>query len=167
MSDLLPQISGAVAGGLVGGFSGFVVNVVHERLGQARARHNVASALVGEIEGLCEHIKYSSIASGPQTENTSGVPAYTLFRGERDYNPIYRSMGVNFGLLPNPLPRRLVKWHVSLAVSLERAHEIHELSSARDPELATLLAAAAEHQRRAYAKLLGDAERLIADLSKL
>ena len=167
MIALLPQISGAIAGGLVGGFSGFIVNVVHERLGRARTRHNVAGALVGEIEGLCEHIKLSSLATDDRDKE--GIPAYALFRGERDYNPIYRSMGVNFGLLSAPLPRDLVNWHVTLAMCLERAHEIHELARARerDPVLDGDLAEVAQYQRRAFADLLARAEELVVDLSQL
>ena len=43
------QISGAVAGGLVGGFCGFVANSFQERQQFRRARRNIACALIGDI----------------------------------------------------------------------------------------------------------------------
>ncbi len=46
------QIAGAVAGGLVGGFSGFIASTVQQRQVLRRARRNVASALSGELEAL-------------------------------------------------------------------------------------------------------------------
>jgi len=83
------QLSGAVAGGLVGGFSGFVANSFQERQQFRRTRQNVACALVGEIDALRQHIEENYLAKlradlqslGP---NKRQYPYYA-FRGERDY----------------------------------------------------------------------------------
>jgi hypothetical protein len=56
------QLSGVVAGGLVGGFSGFVANSFQERQQFGRTRQNVACALVGEIDALRQHIEESYLA---------------------------------------------------------------------------------------------------------
>ena len=53
MMDLpWPQISGAIAGGLFGGFSGFVAKQPARTKGEAAYSKNVACALIGEIEAL-------------------------------------------------------------------------------------------------------------------
>ena len=58
----LVQLSGAVAGGIVGGFSGFIANFLQEQKRQRQTRRNVAAALIGEVEALCEYLQkaYSS-----------------------------------------------------------------------------------------------------------
>ena len=131
-----PQIFGAVAGGLVGGFSGFVANNVHARSETRRARRNVASALVGEISALCHQIK-TLFPTVPDLSNGEADPSAIRrrhFRGERDYMPIFRALGSHVGVLPAPLPRDLVAWYTGLAICLERAHELHELALQRDPD---------------------------------
>jgi hypothetical protein len=136
------QLSGAVAGGLVGGFSGFVANSFQERQQFRRARQNVACALVGEIDALRQHIEENYLAKlradlqslGP---NKRQYPYYA-FRGERDYMPVFHSLGSNVGALPTPLPRDLVRRYTRLAVSLERAHVLHELALQPNPERPTL-----------------------------
>ena len=56
------QLSGAVAGRLVGGFSGFFANSFQERQQFRRTRRNVACALVGEIDALRQHIENNYLA---------------------------------------------------------------------------------------------------------
>jgi hypothetical protein len=119
------QISGAIAGGLVGGFSGFIANNIQERQQFWRTRRNVACALLGEIEGLGAHIEEHYLAKlradlQHLAPNNRTFP-YHAFRGERDYMPVFRALGSNIGLLPSPLPRDLVRWYTRLAVCLERA----------------------------------------------
>ena len=61
---MVPNI-GAIAGGLVGGFSGFVTNSFHEGHQFRRARQNVACALVGEIDALSAMTKHREFLSKP------------------------------------------------------------------------------------------------------
>jgi hypothetical protein len=166
-----PQISGAIAGGVVGGFSGFVANSIGDWRQQSRMRHNVAGALIGEMEGLCEHINQSLLGALATdiaaAGNISDMPVYRLFRGERDYIPIYRSVGVHFGLLPSPMPRDLVNWYTGISIGLERARELHDLVGRRDPnctEVATQLWASLQ---QSFADLMARADDLIEKLSKL
>jgi hypothetical protein len=56
------QMSGAITGGLVGSFSGFVANSFHEHRVRLRARRNIACALVGEIGALSEYIESNYLA---------------------------------------------------------------------------------------------------------
>src|SRR6266404_5420311 len=44
------QMSGAIAGGLVGSFAGFLANIIRARLEFRRHRHSVASAIMGELQ---------------------------------------------------------------------------------------------------------------------
>ncbi len=93
------QLSGAVAGGLVGGFSGFVANSFQERQQFGRTRQNVACALVGEIDALRQHIEENHLAKRRAelqfvAPNKSPYP-YHAFRGEHDYMPVFRSLGGN------------------------------------------------------------------------
>ena len=126
------QISGAVAGGLVGGFSGFVANNVHARRENRQAKRNVASALRGEIGAIIHLIEAHFTAS--DADGAEGQLRRRHFRGERDYMSIFRALGSHIGVLPAPLPHDLVAWYTALAMCLERAHELHELRLRRDPE---------------------------------
>ena len=130
------QISGAVAGGLVGGFSGFVANNVHARRETRRARRNVASALIGEISALAHYIKnlFLAVPALDEGEPDPSEIRRRHFRGERDYMPIFRALGSHVGVLPTPLPHDLVVWYTGLAMCLERARELHELRLQRDPD---------------------------------
>jgi len=130
------QISGAVAGGLVGGFSGFIANNVQGRREIRRARRNVASALIGEISALSDYIEtlFLRIAALDEGQTDSSDIRRRHFRGERDYMPIFRALGSHIGLLPTPLPRDLAAWYTGLAMCLERARELHELRLQRDPD---------------------------------
>jgi hypothetical protein len=125
------QISGAIAGGLVGGFSGFIANNFQERRKNRNEMRSVACALVGEISALYEHIEKSylpRLSENYQGLDRSDIYPYYHFRGERDYMPVFRSLGSHVGILPSPLPRDLVSWYTHLAVCLERARDLHELA---------------------------------------
>ena len=71
MIDLpLAQMSGAVAGGIVGGFSGFIANFLQEQKRQRQTRRNVAAALTGEIEALCEYLQKGYLSKlRPEPQN--------------------------------------------------------------------------------------------------
>src|SRR5882757_10597612 len=57
MTDVLwLQMSGAIAGGLVGSFAGFLASIIRARLEFRRHRHSVASAIMGELQALREHV---------------------------------------------------------------------------------------------------------------
>jgi hypothetical protein len=164
------QISGAAAGGLVGGLAGFVANSVQQHREMQRARRNIACALAGEIEALCRHIENNDLArlraDVGATLDGQGR-RYHHFRGERDYMPIFRSLGSDVGFLLKPLPSDLVYWYTLLAVSLERAAELHDVSLRYSPELAEYRAEVAELQRAGFSELIRLAKPLLERLSEL
>lgn len=123
------QMSGAIAGGLVGSFAGFLASIIRARLEFRRHRHSVASALVGELQALREHVSAHYLVRLDSIGTTSVQPfPYHRFRAERDYMPIFRSLGQRIGYLPSPLPRDLAFWYTGFTVCLERAHELNELA---------------------------------------
>jgi hypothetical protein len=123
------QMSGAIAGGLVGSFAGFLASIIRARLEFRRHRHSVASALVGELQALREHVSAHYLVRLDSIGTTSVQPfPYRRFRAERDYMPIFRSLGQSIGYLPSPLPRDLAFWYTGFTVCLERAHELNELA---------------------------------------
>jgi hypothetical protein len=164
-----PQISGAIAGGLFGGFSGFVASSLQERAERGRRQRNVACALIGEIEGLCRHIdnRLGTLRGDLQAMEAQRDYTYHHFRGERDYMLVYRSLGKNVGLLPNPLPRDLVSWYIGLAVCLERENELHQLALQRNPEWLDYALEVAVLQSAAFTELLKHAAPLVDRLSRL
>jgi hypothetical protein len=164
-----PQISGAIAGGLFGGFSGFIANSLQERAERRRSLRNVACALIGEIEGLRRHIdnRLGTLRSDLQALEVQRDYTYHHFRGERDYMLVYRSLGKNVGLLPVPLPRDLVSWYIALAVCLEREHELHELALQRSPEWLDYAVGVAVLQSDAFTELLKLSVPLLDRLSRL
>lgn len=105
------QISGAVVGGLLGGFSGFIADHVQDHQQFRRSRQNIACALVGEIDALRAHIEENYLAklrADVQSVASNNRPLpYHAFRGERDYMPVFRSLGSNVGVLPSPPMRGL------------------------------------------------------------
>jgi hypothetical protein len=128
------QMSGAIAGGLVGSFAGFLASIIRARLEFRRHRHGVASALVGELQALREHVSAQYLVHLDNIGTTSARAfPYHRFRGERDYMPIFRSLGQSIGCLPSPLPRDLAFWYTGFTVCLERAHELNELARQHDP----------------------------------
>lgn len=167
-----PQISGAIAGGVFGGFSGFIANSVQRRYDNRSRVRNVASALSAEIGALCQHIEGSYLAT--LDVQPASLPAqspshfrYYGFRGERDYMPVFRSLGATIGFLPRPLPHDLVSWYTGLAVCLERAHELHEIGMRREPEWLERSLEVAALQRASFSTLLERASTLVERLGKL
>jgi hypothetical protein len=160
----LLQISGAVAGGLVGSFSGFLANTVHDVRERQRTRRNLACALIGEIDVLSQYIQvYLDLLR----ESMRGDQPRHHFRGERDYTSVYRSIGAGIGLLPTPLPRDLVAWYTGFATGLERAHALHDLTASGDPDLNDHAQKLGELQETSFKKLLADAKPLLEQLSQL
>jgi hypothetical protein len=110
------QMSGAIAGGLVGSFSGFIANSFHEHRVRRRVRRNVACALIGEMQTLTQYIEDNylvllrrSIEAAASAEGQ--MASHHYFRGDRDYMPVYRAIGATVGFLPTPLPRDLISWY--------------------------------------------------------
>lgn len=171
----LLQLSGAVAGGIVGGFSGFVANFLQEQKRQRQTRRNVAAALIGEIEALCEYLQKAYLSKlRPEARNISDDASdigsdyrYYYFRGERDYMPVFRSLGSVIGCLPSPMPRALVSWYTELAVCLERARELHELAQRSDAKQMKYAIQIAQIQHAAFTELASSATPLLERLSKL
>jgi hypothetical protein len=165
------QATGAVAGGLVGGFTGFVANGVLDRSGERRAKRNVASAIIGELQALCGYIETHYLAKLRLDLDTISAEArrhpYHGFRGERDYAPVFRSLGANMGFLPSPLPRDLVYWYTGLTVCLERARELHELAQRKELDSIIYAIEVAQNQHEAFKELFELAQPLIKRLSML
>jgi hypothetical protein len=169
MIGALSQISGAIAGGLIGGFAGFISNNLHRWLQMRQMRRNVACALIGEIGALQQRIARDYLPilrEAVEILRTAGHFPEHQFRAEREYAPIFRSMGHQIGLLPTPLPRELVNWYTSLAIYLERAHELHELVQARDPMYRAYALTVAEYQFRGFSELVETSTPLIDQLSR-
>jgi hypothetical protein len=164
------QLSGAITGGLVGSFSGFVANSFQERRLRVRVRRNIACALVGEIGALSDYIENNYLALLRASVETVGDqpehPAH-FFRGDRDYMPVFRSIGATVGYLPTPLPRDVVTWYTSLATTLERAHALHDMAIQRDPRLIGHAHHVARMQQQALIDLIGDAKPLLERLDAL
>jgi hypothetical protein len=81
--------------------------------------------------------------------------------------PVFRSLGVHVGMLPNPLPRDLVTWYTQLAVCLERARELHELAIGRNPDLIGYAIELAEIQQASLTDLVRLVPALLERLSDL
>lgn len=164
-----PQISGAVAGGVVGGFSGFVANKLQDRRELRRARQNVASALIGEISAVSHYIETHYLISPREDREARELrdASRRHFRAERDYMPVFRSLGSHVGLLPSPLPRELVSWYTRFAICLERARELHDLERQRDPDTMGYAIELAQIHEANLAELVALAPQLIADLESL
>ena len=160
------QMSGAIAGGVVGSFSGFVANGFHEFRERRRTRRNLASALIGEIGALAYYGEGYLVILREHMRGADDQ-LYHHFRGERDYMPVYRSIGSNIGLLPTPLPRDLVGWYTGLATGLERAYALHELTVRGNPAWADHIRRLREEQETAFVELLAAAPHLLERLSRL
>ncbi len=164
------QMSGAITGGLVGSFSGFVANSFHEHRVRVRARRNIACALVGEVGALSEYIESNYLAllraSVEAVGDREEHPAH-FFRGDRDYMPVFRSIGAAVGYLPTPLPRDIVTWYTTLAAALERAHALHELAAQRDPRLVGHALHIARMQQQSLTDLIQNARPLLERLEAL
>jgi hypothetical protein len=164
------QISGAVAGGVVGVFSGFVANHLQQRQELIHVRRSVASALIGEIEALAQFIEQNFLArmrGAVQPPTGKRAFPYRPISGERDYMPVFRGLGGSVGALPSPLPRGLVTWYARLAASLERARELHELALDRNPEASAYAAEIVELQRAELTELISSAKPLLDRLSSV
>jgi len=163
------QLSGALAGGLVGGFSGFVANNLQRYLQTQRLRRNVAWALSGEIDAICRRIRDDYLGKLEHQLKIMKVERCLpriRFHGERDYSSIFHSMGPNIGLLSNELPRDLVSWYIGLGVCQERAQELHELTRLEKNELLGYTIELVDLQLVGFKELLSLAQPLIDRLSK-
>jgi len=160
-------MSGAIAGGLVGSCAGFLANIIRSRLEFRRHRHSVASALVGELQALREHVSvhYLVRLDNVGTVNAQHFP-YHLFRGGRDYMPIFRSLGQSIGYLPSPLPRDLAFWYTGFAVCLERAHELNDLARQNEPGCLEAALELAAVQRSELVELLDTGDDLLRCLAE-
>jgi hypothetical protein len=161
------QMSGAIAGGLVGSFTGFIANSFHEHRVRRRVRRNIASALIGEIEALSQYIddNYLILLREHLDAGADGeLSGYHHFRGDRDYSPVFRTIGATVGFLPAPLPRDLITWYTSLTAALERAHALHELFSGNDAQSAARANRLLQVQRTALGDLVSLAKPLVARL---
>ena len=164
------QMSGAIAGGLVGSFSGFIANDIHEHRVRLRLRSNIACALIGELETLMRYIEDKYLVPPRRSLETAADaqgPSHYYFRGDRDYMPVYRAIGGTVGFLPTPLPRDLISWYTGLTTALERAHALHDLSGRSDAQSVDYLHSLTLIQETALKELIGEAKPLIARLERL
>ena len=164
------QMSGAIAGGLVGSFTGFIANSFHEHRVRRRIRRNVACALIGELQTLTRYIEDNYLVllrRSIEAASDSQMASHHYFRGDRDYMPVYRAIGATVGFLPTPLPRDLISWYTGLTTALERAHALHDLSSRTDAQSVAYLLDLTRVQEAALADLISDSKPLIARLEML
>ena len=163
-----PQLIGAMAGGLIGGFAGFLTNSIQQRLQSCLIRSNVACALRGEIIALSTRIgdEYLNMLQNELqvlTEQRS-YPSHR-FSGQRDYAQVYHALGQQIGFLPNDLVCDLVSWYISLTVYQDRAHELHELTTRKDPELLNYAIEVAKLQHANFSDLVRQSGPLIEGLN--
>jgi hypothetical protein len=163
------QMSGAIAGGLVGSFTGFIANGIHEHRVRLRGRRNIACALIGELQTLTKYIEdnYLVLLRRSLESADSQIASHHYFRGDRDYMPVYRAIGATVGFLPTPLPRDLISWYTGLTTALERAHALHDLSGRTDAQSVAYLLNLTRVQEAALGELIANAHPLIARLEKL
>src|SRR5450830_1234240 len=163
-----PQLIGAMAGGLIGGFAGFLTNSIQQRLQSRLIRSNVACALRGEIVALSQRIgdDYLQLLQNELRVLTEQrrYPSHR-FSGQRDDVQVYRSLGQQIGFLPNDLVCELVSWYISLTVYQDHAHELHELSRRKDPELLDHAIEVARLQHANFSDLVRLSGPLIEGLS--
>lgn len=163
-----PQLIGAMAGGLIGGFAGFLTNSIQQRLQSRLIRRNVACALRGEILALSTRIGNEYLTRLQQelqvlTEERR-YPSHR-FSGQRDYAHMYRALGQQIGFLPNELVCELVSWYISLTVYQDRAHELLELTTRKDPALLDHAIEVARLQHADFSDLVRLAAPLVAGLN--
>lgn len=162
-----PQLIGAMAGGLIGGFAGFLTNSIQQRLQSRLIRSNVACALRGEIIALSQRIgdDYLQLLQSELKVLTEQrrYPSHR-FSGQRDYAQVYRSLGQQIGFLPNELVCELVSWYISLTIYQDRAHELHELTIRKDPELLDYAIEVARLQHADFSDLVRQSGPLIDGL---
>jgi hypothetical protein len=163
------QMSGAITGGLVGSFSGFIANSFHEHRVRRRVRSNIACALIGELQTLTQYIEdnYLVLLRRSLESADDQIPSHHYFRGDRDYMPVYRQIGATIGFLPTPLPRDLISWYTGLTTTLERAHALHDLSAKADVQSVTYLLSLNRAQEAALGELIAQSKPLIARLEEL
>ena len=164
------QMSGAIAGGLVGSFSGFIANSFHEHRVRRRVRRNIACAVIGEISALSQYIEdnYLAILRANIEAGTERQEHLNhQFRGDRDYMPVFRTIGSTVGYLPTPLPRDLVSWYTTLAAALERAHALHDLTMQANPDRLAYMIELSRLQQAALTDLIASAQPLVERLKRL
>ena len=151
----------------MGSCAGFLASIIRARLEFRRHRHSVASALVGELQALREHVSAHYLVRLDRIGTTSGqLFPYHQFRGERDYMPIFRSLGQSIGYLPSPLPRDLAFWYTGFTVCLERAHELNELARQNEPGCLEAALELAVVQRSELIELLDTGVELLQRLAQ-
>ncbi len=162
------QVSGALAGGIVGGFAGFVSNSIQQRLQYVQTRRSVARALLGEIGAISKRIELEylkKLSLELTTMKTEGRYPSHHFRGQKDLAVVFCSLGANIGCLPSDLVSELVSWYISLAIYQERESEFHELTSHRSAEFMEYAIELAELQHAGYSALVQIAHPLMKQLS--
>ncbi len=168
MSFSLAQISGALAGGIVGGFAGFVSNSIQQRLQSIQARRSVARALLGEMGAISKRIELEylkKLSLELSIMKSEGRYPSHRFRGQKDLGRIFCSLGEHLGSLPSELVSELVSWYLSLAIYQERESELHELSSHRSAEFMEYAIELVELQHAGYSGLVQIARPLMTQLS--
>jgi len=164
-----PQISGALAGGLVGGFAGFASNSIQQRLQSISTRRSVARVLMGEVGVISRRIELVYLGKLNQeleVLRTGKYPTH-FFRGRRDIARVFCSMGGELGCLPSDLVGDLVSWYISLAVYMDRESEVHEMASRRSTEVLAHAIELVELQIAGYSELAEMARPLLERLAAL
>ena len=163
------QISGALAGGLVGGFAGFVSNSIQQRRQSICTRRSVARAVMGEVGAISKRIELeylNKLNMELAVLKTGRYPAH-FFRGQRDLARVFCSLGAQLGCLPSELARDLVSWYINLAIYQDRESEVNALTSRRSPEVLDHAVELVELQYAGYADLVESARPILEQLASL
>ena len=162
------QVSGALTGGIIGGFAGFVSNIIQQRLQAVQTRRSVAQALLGEISAISKRIEFEyleKLSLELTIMKTEGRYPIHHLRGQKNLATVFGSLGASIGCLPSDLVSELVSWHISMAIYQERESELHELTSSRSAELMEYAVELAELQHAGYAGLVQSARPLTMQLA--
>lgn len=163
------QVSGALAGGIIGGFAGFISNIIQQRLQAAQTRRSVAQALLGEIGAISKRVELEyldKLCLEVTIMKNEGRYAGHHFRGQKDLSVVFSSLGAHIGCLPSELVSELVSWYISLAIFQEREAELHDVTSRRSAESLDYAIELAEFQHAGYSRLVQMARPLIIQLAK-
>ena len=164
------QVSGALAGGIVGGFAGFVSNMIMLRFQSTQIRRSVARALSGEIGAISKRIELEYLKKLSIELNIMKTEQrYTShhFRGQKDLTKVFCSLGGHIGFLPSELVSELVSWYISLTIYQERESEFHELTTNKGLEVMEYAIELLELQHAGYADLVQKARPLLAQLGAI
>lgn len=129
---MYPQIIATLVGGflaILGGFSAKLYSDYQER-------RSLLSAHAGEIRALLDLVAvraYLDVLRGHIENMRTNPGSFSFFSvrlSGREYNQVFTATAARLGMLPPPLPERLVKFHYTVQAILD---DLDLISEASDP----------------------------------